>query len=214
MFLSCTHSAIDQIDDGTLYYTSGLKYTVRHGISDPHYSISTRDIQKGVFMLGPEVGFSGEVTIYDGKIYNSRIEDERIKTYHDKTSLVFNVYARCQHFYPLSFSSIKNFAQLEAKLASISDSAKLFVFKAKISQLKAHILNGIDEQTGELKKTFINPIDFKVLGVGFYSQNHRRVFTHHDSDVHVHIIDDKGHTYHLDNFLDANFLEIKYCELK
>jgi acetolactate decarboxylase len=211
---ACAVTALKSHPQQTLLYTSGLKHTLRLGLGTSNYKINELDQQSGVYMLGPSEGFLGEVTIVNGKIHHSYMEDEQVMTSNQPVDMVFNVYARCSDFKALETGLIKDIPSLEAALSEVSTEPLLFKFSAHFMQLRAHIVNGLNPSTKKPDKKFIDLDQTRIEGVGFFSKNHHRIFTHHDSDVHIHIIDPNGHTFHLDSFQSMSSTKIEYCKLR
>lgn len=213
LVVSCAIIKKDLVEEKKLRFTSGLKHTVRLGKGDANYIMSKEDTQKSIYMVGPREEFSGEITVIDGKVYDTRGEDDNINTYHGLTSLVFNVYTKCKEFKGTKIKKVESFSQLEGYLSGVSSTPKVFKFEAFVQKLKAHVVNGLDPETNRPAKKHFNIEKKNIVGLGFFSKNHRRIFTHHDSDVHIHILDQNKNTFHLDDFESLAFYQFEYCEL-
>lgn len=197
-----------------LQWTSSLQETAAKGDGRFRYQMGADDQLPGVYMVGPEENFHGEVTVMDGKIYVSRWKDGKVSTVHAPVKMVFNVFARCAEFIPISLERVGSPKELQDYLKNnLSGRQSVLRFKGQADSAKVHIVNGIDPQQKKPKsyKQVVHKQGFE--GVAFYSQVHRKVFTHHDSDLHIHAIDDQGHGYHVDDFKNFTFNSIEVCLL-
>ena len=150
------------------------------------------------------------MTIIDGVIHHSsifngkaqRLEPEVVKT-------VFNVRAECSSWERMSPFVAKDVSDFEAKLKT----EKIFFFKMKahLNKSTIHIVEGVDKTIMKpAKKIYESPKATFTL-VGVYSPKHQRIFTHHDRLTHIHVIDQNGLTFHLDEAYGIEIQKAKVC---
>lgn len=167
--------------------------------------------QPGRYGLGPLAGLRGEILLLDGAPYVSRVvTDSTMSVAIDSAAQApFFVYGTAtewtSHALPDTVLSI---ASLEAWLDGLSANApRPFVFKlvGRIDSADIHIQNLPPGTTVSSPKeahqgqTNYLLIDREVEIVGFFSTAHHGVFTHHDSNVHLHLITrDRQQMGHLD----------------
>lgn len=165
----------------------------------------------GQYGLGPLAGLRGEILLLDGAPYVSRVvTDSTMSVTLDSTAQApFFVYGTAtewtSHALPDTVLSI---ASLEAWLDGLSANApRPFVFKlvGVIDSADIHIQNlplgtaVSSPKEAHQGQTSYHLTDREVEIVGFFSTAHHGVFTHHDSNVHLHLITrDRQQMGHLD----------------
>lgn len=124
----------------------------------------------------------------------------------------FFVYGNVENWveYPLP-DSIQSIEQLDRFLTAIAgDNKKPFAFKlnAIVATARFHVVNfpfGVKiESPADVNKEQLSLQiqDTEVRLIGFFSTAHKGVFTHHDSNVHIHLITlDRKQMGHLDNLV-------------
>ncbi len=95
--------------------------------------------------------------------------------------------------------------ELTAKEAGV-DVSQPFVFRmeANAKELKYHVIDWEEGQTHTMEnhKQFAfdkMEVAQDVILLGFYSNKHHSIFTHHSTNIHVHVLNKKtGNVGHLD----------------
>ena len=176
--------------------------------------------QAGLYGLGAIEGLDGEVTIWDGELWVSRPDGsggfETTKNSSDDLGATLLVTSTVDGWSDipiegsLSWTEIDAFVEAQASAAGL-DTSHPFPFLLEVSpgRLDWHVIDGsrIPSDShgheahvstavrGELSN---RPVEI----LGFFSKNHRGVFTHHISDTHLHVVDRAeevtGHVDHLD----------------
>ena len=155
---------------------------------------------KGLYALGPVEGLKGEITILDGKPAVTAVRDGKPAVSEDWPKACFLVYAQVERWQTVelpkgveSLDHLQEFVQNAAKQAGL-DAEKPFPFlvTGTPKRVKYHVVWKTDglPHTKELHAKAKLP--FEVAGrevqmVGFYSDKHHGVFTHHDANIHVHV---------------------------
>lgn len=174
-------------------------------------NLDTIKNKQNLFGLGPVEYLTGEIMILDGKSYKSVVVN-------DTTMKVTETFAMKAPFFgyanidswteaelPDSISTIK---QLESYLdQTTKNNPRPFFFKvsATVDNATIHIVNlpkgtkvSSPDEAHNGQKNF-NIINETVELIGFFSTEHKAVFTHHDTNVHIHLITtDKKKMGHLD----------------
>ena len=181
--------------------------------------LDTISNKKGLYGLGPESFLTGELLINDGQSYNSKVTSDSTmkvdKTY--KVTAPFFVYANVNEWQEVELPlSIKTIYDLEKFIdKKTTDFKRPFAFKlsGKIANSIIHVQNlpsgakvssPDDAHQGQ---TDYNLKDKSVEIVGFFSTEHKGIFTHHDSFLHMHLITkDESKMGHLD---EVEFEEMK-----
>lgn len=164
------------------------------------------------YALGAAEDLKGEIQIFNSKVYNTFIQNGSLQfdsTYTVNAALL--VYAQVPSWRPINIpDTIKSSASLEQFIARAAEENEQdieepfpFLLEGEVNSLKWHV---IDWKEGDsihspqkhkesgLQGTIQNQ---KVEVLGFYSNSHHRIFTHHSSNVHMHFrkVDDSlaGH---------------------
>jgi acetolactate decarboxylase len=164
--------------------------------------LDTIAAKQHLYGLGPLENLKGELLIIDGKSYISTVNDDGSiqmqQTYDAKAP--FFVYSQVEdwsiHTLP---DTILTMQQLEQYIDTLSkDHQRPFAFKLEgtFKHIDYHIQNlplgtiirsPKDAHQNQGKYTATNE---KGSIVGFFSTTHQRIFTHHDTYIHMHYIND------------------------
>jgi acetolactate decarboxylase len=168
----------------------------------------------GLYGLGPVEYLSGEILIIDGRSYRSFVTSDTTMKVEETYAIqapffgYVNIAEWSEHPLP---DSVLTIPQLENYLDQTTQNApRPFMFKISgtVEQATVHIVNlpkgskvsSPDEaHRGQKNYALMNePSDI----VGFFSTEHKAVFTHHDTYLHMHLITtDRQKMGHLDNVL-------------
>lgn len=164
-----------------------------------------------LYGLGPLEYLTGELLILDGTIYSSTVgSGKQMKVaVSPKARAPFLVYTHVprwiEHNLP---DSIQNMQQLEAYLHTRRGKSGPFPFKisGNFPEARIHVVNlpkgtvvrsPRDAHQGQKDYVLYN-VTAEILG--FFSTEHKAVFTHHDTFLHLHLITkDKTSMGHLDD---------------
>ena len=191
--------------------TSAMRNVMWKGELAEKIHLDTISNREGLMGIGPIAYLKGEITICDGEAYVSRVLTDSTmiveKTYD--VGAPFFVHYNVKEWVAQSLpDSIRNIAQLEAFIVEVSQGMPApFAFKlvGEISSGIIHIQNLADGSVVTSPKEAHAGQTNYTLGqesvkvVGFYSQEHKAVFTHHDTFLHLHLITaDEQKMGHLD----------------
>ncbi|MBC7867918.1 MAG: acetolactate decarboxylase, partial [Gloeobacteraceae cyanobacterium ES-bin-316] len=171
-------------------------------------------IKRNLFALGPVAGLKGEILVLDGKVYSSSWNGRQLQNKQNEVSqAAMLVYSYVQNWKAINLKiKISSYAELEklvetTAIANGYDIEIPFAFKIETGSLKAlyHVINWQEgtKHTMENHKKFSYEGQLKnneSILLGFYSQQHQSIFTHHTSNMHIHVLDKKTTTVgHLDS---------------
>ncbi|MDD3005560.1 acetolactate decarboxylase [Flavobacterium sp.] len=213
-FIGLTFSFAQQND---VKVSGAMKNVMREGQLFGTISLDTIQNKDNLYGLGPVEYLKGELLIIDGKSYVSSVNpDGSIKmeeTFQVKAP--FFVYSNVSEWKEVTLpKKVKTMNDLDDFLNELQKKYdKPFAFKltGKFKKIDFHIQNlpeGTvvksmnDVHTGQGKY-----IEKNVNGdiIGFFSTKHQRVFTHHDSYIHIHFISsDKTKMGHIDELVLGN----------
>jgi acetolactate decarboxylase len=174
-------------------------------------ALDTIQPKEHLYGLGPIEYLAGELLVTDGKIYQSKVlTDSTMKVEEvQQVKAPFFVYGNVPQWYEHSLpDSIQSIKQLEIYLDQVTqNNQRPFAFRlvGEVDSATIHIVN-LPEGTkvsspdeahqGQVNYQLANE---QVEITGFFSTEHKAVFTHHDTYLHMHLITaDKTKMGHLD----------------
>jgi acetolactate decarboxylase len=202
--------------------SGAMKNVMMKGQLKATIHLDTVQNKQHLYGIGPVENLQGEIMVYDGVAYKAIANaGESMKVEKGfNLKAPFFVYANIDHWTECRLpDSVKSLSQLDQYLTIISaDKVRPFAFKleGKIGEAEIHLVNlpantnvNSPEDAHQGKRNFkLQNENAKMIG--FFSTQHKGIFTHHDSNIHVHLItvDEKamGH-------LDAISLNSKSVKL-
>jgi len=167
--------------------------------------------KKGLYGLGPLTYLSGELLINNGKCYRSKVisDSSMVVIESFEASAPFFVYGNVVEWTEIDLpSEVHTIPDLEAFIDQASQAyQRPFAFKlrGKIARALIHIQNlpegskvssPAEAHQGQTNYSLENE---EVVIIGFFSTEHKGVFTHHDTFLHMHLItEDESKMGHLD----------------
>lgn len=173
--------------------------------------LDTISDKNGLYGLGPLSYLRGELLINNGKSYVSKVTSDSTMTVEKtfNTSAPFFVYGNVTEWNEIDLpAEIKKIQDLEKFIDDkTTDLKRPFTFKliGQLSSAIIHIQNlpegtkvsSPDEAHQGQTNYNIQNEDAEIIG--FFSTEHKGVFTHHDSFLHMHLITkDESKMGHLD----------------
>ena len=170
-------------------------------------------LQQGekLYGLGPLENLTGEILIWKGRPYVSSINSTGKMLVETKKSVKapFFAYAYCDEWNQLQLpDTILTMNDLEIFLEKITtgfNAPFLFRISAKVDSASLHVVNlphdskvrsPDDAHKGRVSFLIQNE---EVLALGFFSTRHKTIFTHHDTFLHLHLMNsDQSKMGHLD----------------
>jgi len=166
--------------------------------------LDTISNRKGLYGLGPESFLKGEITIKDGHFYISRVLSDTSMMVEEttETSAPFFVYSNVSHWKTMDLpDTVRTIKNLEMYLGNLSAGIKepfTFTITALAAHAIIHIQNlPVGSTVRSPEEAHQSQINYILSGreveiVGFYSTTHKGIFTHHDSNLHMHLITSDG----------------------
>lgn len=174
-------------------------------------NLDTLSQKTHLYGIGPVEYLKGEIVIVDGRSYRSTVLS-------DSTMMVEETFAIKAPFFGYAYISkwygqdlpvaIQSMQQLEAFIDQATKTSKrplLFKVTGRVDKASIHVVNlpagakvssPDDAHKGQ---THFLLTDEAVEIIGFFSTEHKSVFTHHDSNLHMHLLTaDRKKMGHLD----------------
>ncbi len=154
----------------------------------------------GTYGIGPVDHLRGELMVWDGHSYRSSAKGDSAMVVEERpdSRAPFFVHQHVSNWTTIELpDSVVDMPSLDAFLtARFAALGKPFAFtlQGKVSEVHAHIvdvtpgtvINGPDDAHRENKHYTLRDRDMDLIG--FFSTKHKAVFTHHDTNIHVHAI--------------------------
>ena len=180
--------------------SSAMKNVMWKGELAGKINLDTISQKTHLYGIGPESFLTGELLINDGNSYVSRVLSDSTMSVEQTFDLAapFFVYAYVKEWKEMPLPSVvKNIEQLEIFIDEATKEYKRpFAFKlsGKVTEAAIHIQNlPAGSKVSSPKEAHQGQVgyflqDEEVEIVGFFSTEHHGVFTHHDSFLHMHLI--------------------------
>ncbi len=202
-----------QGNSGEVMIAGELRRVMHDGDLSRSIALDTLQGRPQLYALGPLEGLRGEIVIRDGVPLVSRVEDGAVaasSTFH--AGAAFLVYAQVREWQSVEIpaglegaAALERFIRQAAADAGVDVSRPFPFLISGVPELaKFHVVDkGTDLPHSPEEHDRIN-VGFELRDemveiVGFYSDAHHGIFTHHDSNVHMHLLTpDKRTAGHLD----------------
>jgi len=158
-------------------------------------------VRPGQYGMGPLDHLRGEITLINGHCHVARFVGDSLVVTEDSTAKApFFVHGRVNGWMDVPLPvPVKEDKALEAVVGALDRSEPFFfVLDGRFDSVEMHVwdlpsdstFTGPEEGARFKRRMSLHDIDGQVVGV--FSRKHRTVFTHHDSDVHLHFLSADG----------------------
>ena len=191
-----------------------MKNVMKKGQLYGTINLDTISNKKNLYGLGPIEYLRGEVMIIDGKCYKASIdEDQKMQveeTYIIKSPFFgySNVTNWKKKILPKNVQTISELEEYIIKHYSQLAQPFFFKIKGKIEKATIHVVNLPEgSKVSSPQEAHQGQVNFNLQNeqveiVGFFSKQHKTIFTHHDTYLHMHLItEDKNKMGHLDKIV-------------
>ena len=210
------NGALSFAQSDTVQVRGAMFKIMRESDFSTHISLDTLT-KTNLYALGPVTDLKGEIAVLDGKFYISTKNTEGgvstdTTAQHDAAMLV---YCHVKEWDTLRLSEkIDGFTQLQMLVEKAANEGKKplntpfpFMIKTRVQSLSYHIINWEkgaihtmdNHKQFALKKVIENT---EVTLIGFYSDHHHSIFTHHTTNMHIHLVRENpiivGHVDNID----------------
>lgn len=190
-----------------------MKDVMWKGETSAKINLDTIHNKEHLYAIGPVENLQGEIMVIDGKSYKASLATDSTEKLEENIEVKAPLlaYSRVKNWKEIIIpDSIKLLNDLENFIGLVSKHEEPFIFRVTgtIHAAMIHVTNlpqGVkitspeDAHTGQVNFTIYNsPSEM----VGFYSTKHQGIFTHHDTNIHIHVLtNDKKLMGHLDYLL-------------
>jgi acetolactate decarboxylase len=210
-------STEDQQVTNEVQIVGEMRNVMWNGQLDGNIYLDTLTNKTNLYGLGPVEYLAGEILIVGGKSYKSTVVSDTTM----KVDVTFDIkapffgYANISNWNEQSLpDSVQTIHQLESYLDAITTSSHrpfLFKLSGTVEEATIHIVNlPVDAKVSSPAEAHVGQQNYQLQNenaeiVGFFSTEHKAVFTHHDTYLHMHLITiDRQKMGHLDEVLFKN----------
>lgn len=208
LVFSCTKAPQHE---SKVYVTGAMRNVMWKGELQGTIDLDSLRDKENLYGLGPVEFLVGEILILDGKSFVSRVLTDSTmsvtETFQVKAPFFVHVQVPQWESFGLP-DSVTELKSLEGFIESIMTNQKRpFAFRltGKISKATIHVVNLPPGSTvSSPDEAHRGQVNYKLVGdeveiLGFFSRRHKGIFTHHDSNMHLHLITrDKSMMGHVD----------------
>ncbi|MBF0695395.1 MAG: acetolactate decarboxylase [Flavobacterium sp.] len=211
LLLACSCESKSQTFKNDVTIVGAMKNVMWKGELEGNINLDTIANKNHLFGLGPVEYLIGEILIVDGKSYRSTVVSETEmkveETYNIKAPFFgyANIANWKQQNLPKRIRTIKDLEQYLDEISNSSSRPFMFKLTGMIDNAKIHIVNlPKGSKVSSPDEAHKGQINYQIENeradiIGFFSKEHKAIFTHHDTFLHMHLItSDRQKMGHLD----------------
>ena len=198
-FIFCAIGYNASAQNAAVIPTGAMRNTLFNGQLSALISMDSTAMP-GTYGIGPLEHLHGELMLLDGHCYVSNVTSDGAMQVVERTDVGAPFFVQ-QHVVKWDVvelpDSVIDLRSLDDFLnASYAERKTAFAFKlvGTVEKVDVHlvnvprgtVVNGPDDAHAHNKQYSL--VDQEVEALGFFSTQHKAVFTHHDSNIHVHAI--------------------------
>ncbi len=183
-------------------YFGALKNMMHKGDVSAKVDLNNFKKETHLYALGALENLKGEIQIFNSKPTNTIVVDNKLSfsdSYNKKASLF--VYAKVKKWKTIKipetiiiYKELEDFIKITAKANNIDVNKPFpFLIDGTAKAIDWHVINWKDGDMDHSHQKHINSglhgtiTDRKVNMLGFYSNAHHAIFTHHTTNIHIHL---------------------------
>ena len=183
-------------------YYGALKTMMHKGDLSAQVKLSDFAKTKHLYGIGAFENLKGEIQIYNGIPYNTFVLDSAVafdKSFDKKAALFVTAVVENWNSFEIP-NGIKSHEQLEKHIALVAQKNNInveepfpFLINGTIESFDWHVINW---KNGDLEHSHEKHVNSGLNGtiknrnvelLGFYSNSHHTIFTHHTTNMHIHV---------------------------
>jgi len=185
-----------------VHHFGALKHMMKEGDLSAKADLNDLSDLEHVYALGAFENLKGEIQIFDGKPENTRVKGSFLiydKTYSEKAALL--VYASVKKWKTIEIpkevvfmNELEEFVAKAAEQRNINtDEPFPFLLEGTARAFDWHVINWKEGDTAHSHEKHIKSgmngtaENRAVKMLGFYSDSHHSIFTHHTTNMHIHV---------------------------
>ncbi len=183
-------------------YQGALKNMMHKGDISTKADLKIFENTKHFYALGATENLKGEIQIFNSKPFNTMVVDSNLafdSSFNKKATLL--VYASVSKWKSINIpNDVVTYEQLESYIEQSAKRNQLnidepfpFLIEGALKSFDWHVINWKDGDTEHSHEKHISSglngtlTNKQVEMLGFYSNSHHAIFTHHTTNMHIHI---------------------------
>ncbi|MFK8101026.1 MAG: acetolactate decarboxylase [Saprospiraceae bacterium] len=183
-------------------YQGALKNMMHKGDLSAQAKLADFKDKEHLYAIGALENLKGEIQIFDGKAFNTMVSDTVLsydQSFDKKAALL--VYASVSRWKTINLpEEIMSYQQLENYLPQVAKENQIntnqpfpFLIEGTAPSFDWHVINwkeGDTEHSHEkhIRSGLYGTIQNRAVQfLGFYSDSHHAIFTHHTTNMHIHV---------------------------
>lgn len=210
-------------------YEGALKNMMHKGDVSAKSDLKDLKETEHLYAIGALENLKGEIQIFDGKPFNTSVVDSSLSfdnSFDKKATLL--VYASVSNWKSIKIpNDIATYEQLESYIAEVAKENNVnieepfpFLLEGTPKSFDWHVINWKDGDTEHSHEKHISSglhgtLENKAVEMlGFYSDSHHAIFTHHTTNMHIHVktVDNKI-AGHVDGLILGKGMTLKLPEI-
>jgi len=230
VLISSCKTEKNEINNFKVVYKGALKNIMHKGDITAKADLSKFKKTKHLYALGAIENLKGEIQIFNGKSFNSKVVDSTLlilNSIDNKATLL--VYSYVDKWESIKIpDNITTYKQLESYIEQAAKKNKIdvnepfpFLIEGKVKSFDWHVINWKEGDTEHSHQKHVNSglhgtiNNRKVEMLGFYSNSHHAIFTHHTTNMHIHVkTTDNKIAGHVDGLILDKGMILKLPEVK
>ena len=201
-----------ETDKFKVEYNGALKNMMQKGDISAKADLMVFENTEHFYAIGAFENLKGEIQIFDSKPFNTIVIDSTLtfdNSFNKKATLL--VYASVNKWKSINIpESVVTYEQLESYIEQIAKENQMkidepfpFLLEGTPESFNWHVINWKDGDTEHSHEKHISSGPHGAINnrqvemLGFYSDSHHAIFTHHTTNMHMHVktVDNKiaGH---------------------
>ena len=219
-----------KVDTFKVQYKGALKNIMHKGDISAQADLTDFQDTKHFYALGAVENLKGEILILNSKPFISSLQEQELKISnsfnHNATLLVYTSVDKWASFdipdNVFTYEELEKYIEQTAKNNGINSGGPFpFLIEGIAKSFDWHAIDWKDGDTEHSHQKHINSglhgtltnKDVEILG--FYSNSHHAIFTHHTTNMHLHIkTTDNKTSGHLDRLTLAQGMTLKLPDIK
>ncbi len=211
-------------------YEGALKNMMHKGDVSAKVTLANFENTENFYALGALENLKGEIQIFDSKPFNTTVVDSNLtfdNSFSKKATLL--VYASVSKWKSVNIpDNILTYEQLESYVQKMAEENQIktdepfpFLIEGKAKSFDWHVINWKDGDKEHSHEKHINSglhgtiNNRAVKMLGFYSDSHHAIFTHHTTNMHIHVkTDDNEIAGHVDGLSLGKGMVLKLPEIE
>jgi acetolactate decarboxylase len=211
-----------------------MRSVMREGRTELRIALADAVAAPHAIAVGAIEGLAGEVTIVDGEVWVSRVEDGSLRPSGpvpgpgDRATLLTLAHVGAWRAVPIQSSATEGefeaFVEHAARSRGVDTTRPFpFLIEGTLTDIEMHVINGVCPHATDPETVDAQPWRWSgsqatdVLIVGFYAPNAVGVMTHHGSLIHAHVVlslDGSTVTGHVDRVVVAPGMSLRIPDVR